>query len=268
MAPAQKHAIVVDTQKSRLYLYQNDDGQPRYVADFYVTQGKLGSEKQKEGDKKTPLGVYYVTADLPRAKLPDLYGSGAFPLNYPNEWDRRQGREGHGIWLHGTPSDTYSRPPRASDGCVVLTNPDLERIAKKLQIGVTPVVISQSIEWLAPKEWRNQRDELQRVFEDWRKDWESRDVKRYAAHYSRRFTSEKQDYAAWMEQKGRVAAGKEWIRIGAENVSMFRNPGRDDYVVVNFDQRYESNNLNNQMKKRQYWIREDGRWKIIYEGAA
>ena len=31
---------------------------------------------------------------------------------------------------------------------------------------------------------------------------------------------------------------------------------------------YQSNNLNNQMKKRQYWIREEGTWKIIFEGAA
>ena len=29
-----------------------------------------------------------------------------------------------------------------------------------------------------------------------------------------------------------------------------------------------SNNLENAMKKRQYWIREEGHWKIIYEGAA
>ena len=25
---------------------------------------------------------------------------------------------------------------------------------------------------------------------------------------------------------------------------------------------------NNVMKKRQYWVNEDGRWRIIYEGAA
>ena len=30
-------------------------------------------------------------------------GDGAFPLNYPNEWDRRLNKTGSGIWLHGTP---------------------------------------------------------------------------------------------------------------------------------------------------------------------
>jgi hypothetical protein len=39
-------------------------------------------------------------------------------------------------------------------------------------------------------------------------------------------------------------------------------------VVVNFEQDYDSSNLSNRMKKRQYWIKQDNRWKIIYEGAA
>jgi hypothetical protein len=39
-------------------------------------------------------------------------------------------------------------------------------------------------------------------------------------------------------------------------------------VVVNFEQNYRSNNLSNVMRKRQYWIRESGQWKILYEGAA
>src|SRR3546814_8483534 len=56
-----------------------------------------------------------ICAKLTR-KLPDFYGDGAYPLNYPNEWDKHEGRKGYGIWLHGTPSTTYSRPPRASDG--------------------------------------------------------------------------------------------------------------------------------------------------------
>ena len=45
-------------------------------------------------------------------------------------------------------------------------------------------------------------------------------------------------------------------------------PREGDFVVVSFDQDYRSDRLSNVMKKRQYWIREDGRWKILYEGAA
>ena len=268
MQPDQKHAIVIDTQKARLYLYQNDNGRPRFVADYYVSHGKLGSDKRSEGDKKTPTGVYHVTDSLPAKKLGDLYGTGAFPINYPNEWDRRQGRKGHGIWLHGTPSDTFSRPPKASDGCVVLSNTDLDALSKNLQIGLTPVIISNSVEWLSFDDWQSERSALNKKIEEWRADWESRDVERYLKHYSPKFQSKEANFEQFASQKRKVNAGKSWVKVKLSNLSMFRNPGAEELVVTTFEQDYQSNNLNNQMKKRQYWIREDGQWKIIYEGAA
>jgi len=264
----QKHAVVVDTQKSRLYLYRNEAGTPHFVADYYISQGKLGAEKTREGDQRTPIGVYHVTASLPRQKLTDFYGSGAFPISYPNDWDRRMGRNGHGIWLHGTPSDTFSRPPKASDGCVVLANQDLDALGRTLQVGLTPVIISNSIEWLSLDDWQAERSSLLAMIEEWRRDWESRDVERYARHYSRKFRSDNLDYQGWIEHKRQVAAGKAWIKVTAGNISMFRNPGKEEHVVVTFEQDYRSNNVNNTMKKRQYWIKEDGRWKIVHEGAA
>jgi murein L,D-transpeptidase YafK len=271
MQPDQRFAIVVDTKRSRLYLYENDiknGGQPRFVADYYVTQGKLGAEKLVEGDKKTPVGVYHVTANLPRQKLADLYGSGAFPLNYPNEWDKRQGRNGSGIWLHGTPSDTFARPPRASDGCVVLTNQDLDVVAKNLQVGLTPVIISNSVEWLSLDDWAKERSELSKAIDTWRADWESRDTERYLSHYSTRFKTGELGLTEFATQKKQVNTTKEWIKLKIDNLSVLRNPGKEEVVVVTFDQDYRSNNLTNQMKKRQYWLREGSQWKIIYEGSA
>jgi murein L,D-transpeptidase YafK len=268
MRDDQKYAIVVDTRKSRLYLYQNKDGRPRFVADYYFTQGKEGSDKFKEGDKRTPIGVYHVTSSLPRKKLPDFYGSGAFPINYPNEWDKRSGRTGHGIWLHGTPSDTFSRPPRASDGCVVLTNADLDALARNLQVGLTPVIISPDVEWLSFDDWQAERTSLNRRMEEWRADWESRDVEKFLRHYSKRYESGNQKFAEFAAQKRQVNTSKTWIKVKLDNVSMFRSPGKEEMVVVTFEQAYRSNNLSNQMKKRQYWMREDGEWKIVHESAA
>ena len=267
MRPDQDYAIVVDTQKSRLYLYQNEKGTPRFVADYYISHGKLGTDKVREGDKKTPIGVYHVTGSLSRQKLSDFYGTGAFPISYPNEWDKRNGRNGHGIWLHGTPSDTFSRPPKASDGCVVLANQDLDALSKNLQIGLTPVIISNSIEWLSLDDWQAERGSLKTQIEQWRSDWESLDVERYLGHYSKKFIGDGQNHAQWSTRKRLVASGKSWIKLSADNISMFRNPGKDDMVVVTFDQDYRSNNLSNVMKKRQYWQKEEGQWKIIYEGA-
>lgn len=268
MPDDQKYALVVDTQRSRLYVYQNEKGKPRFVADYYITQGKDGANKTREGDRRTPIGVYHVTSRLPREKLGDFYGIGAYPINYPNEWDRINGRDGHGIWLHGVPSDTYSRPPRASDGCVVLANEDLEALSSYMQIGVTPVIIAGSVEWRSEDDWRKEREALDREIENWRRDWESNNVEKYLAHYSTNFRSNDANYAGWAAQKRRVAEGKSWIKVGVEHLSMFRTPGNQDVVVVGFDQDYRSNNLNGNTRKRQYWVREASQWKIIYEGSA
>lgn len=268
MEQDQKYAVVVDTQRSRLYIYQNDGGRPRFIADYYIAHGKLGAEKTREGDKRTPIGVYHVTANLPKQKLSDFYGSGAFPISYPNEWDRQQGRNGHGIWLHGTPSDTYSRPPRASDGCVVLTNQDFDAISGYMQIGLTPVIISNTIEWLSLDDWAAERTTLTRQIEAWRKDWESRDVERYLSHYSKSFRNNEGDLEQWARQKRLVGSGKTWVKVGLSKISVFRNPGKQDMIVVTFEQDYRSNNLSNVLRKRQYWMKEGGQWKIIYEGFA
>lgn len=268
LLPEQKYAIVVDTGRSRLYLFQNEGGTPRFVEDYYISSGKRGAVKLREGDEKTPIGVYHVTSSLPRKKLSDFYGNGAFPINYPNEWDRRQGRNGSGIWLHGTPSNTYSRPPRASNGCVVLSNPDLDALTKFLQIGLTPVIISEAVEWLSTEDWNAERKTFLNAIEKWRGDWESRDTDRYLDHYARNFASKDENLAAWSRHKRQVNSSKSWIKVGVSNVSLFRSPGKEDMMVVTFDQDYRSNNLSNVMKKRQYWLNESGRWRIVYEGAA
>ena len=266
--PQQRYVLLVDSRRSRLFVFENVDGRPRYVADYYVTLGKNGMEKTREGDQKTPIGVYYVTANLPRQRLKDFYGSGAFPISYPNEWDRRMGRNGHGIWLHGTPSAMYSRPPRASDGCIVLSNPDLLSVGNHLQVGLTPVIIADEIEWADPASVEAERNSLAAAFEQWRVDWESRDTDRYLQHYSGNFSAGGENLAAWKAHKRIVNAGKKWVKVRVSKVSMFRYPRERDFVVVTFEQDYRSNSLSNVMRKRQYWVKESGQWKILYEGAA
>ncbi|KAF7598877.1 MAG: hypothetical protein CGU28_09575 [Candidatus Dactylopiibacterium carminicum] len=268
MNPEQQYAVVVDTRQSRLYLYRNTNGRPSLVADWYASQGRGGSEKQREGDLKTPIGVYYVTSMLPRKKLPDYYGNRAFPINYPNEWDRMQGRTGYGIWLHGVPSDTYARAPLASEGCVVLSNQDLDTLTRYVQIGVTPVIISNGVEWASLDDWQVERKALSDSIEQWRRDWANRDTERYLSHYSKRFLAGKTDLTAWRQQKQAANASKAWIKVELNGLTVLRSPGNEELVMVSFEQDYRSNNLNDRMRKRQYWIREDGNWKIIYEGAA
>jgi murein L,D-transpeptidase YafK len=267
MDPQQKYALVVDTSRATLFVYENVNGEPRYVTDFYTTIGKLGADKLTAGDQRTPTGVYFVKSELPKNRLSDMYGSGAYPLSYPNEWDRKSGHTGEGIWLHGTPSDTYSRPPRASNGCVVLANDDLNKLAPYLQVGITPVIITNQMEWSSEQDSRERR-ELQQAVEQWRSDWASLNTAGYLKHYSRDFSSGNMDYAAWANQKQLVNSAKTWIKVGLSNVSMFAYPEQPDMVIVDFEQDYSSSNLSNRMKKRQYWLKQDNQWKIIYEGAA
>jgi murein L,D-transpeptidase YafK len=267
LSPTQRYAVVVDTGKSTLYLFENVNGEPRYVSDFYISVGKKGADKVSEGDQKTPLGVYFVNGHLTKDKLTDFYGPGAYPLSYPNEWDRREGHDGHGIWLHGTPSDTYSRPPRASNGCVVLANNDLNEIGSHLQIGITPVIIASKIDWSDDAD-RADRASLLKAIEQWRSDWASLNTDAYLSHYAHDFSTGSVALPAFAQQKRLVNSGKTWIKVKMSNVSIFPYPSQPNLVVVNFEQDYDSNNLSNRMNKRQYWMKRDGRWQIVYEGAA
>ncbi len=271
----QRHAFVVDTSKSTLYVFENDGGELRYVNDYYVSIGKNGIDKFREGDNKTPLGVYRVTRWLSRdqlasqyGKASELYGAGAFPLDYPNTWDRREGRNGYGIWLHGVPYDTYSRPPRASNGCVALTNQDLEALTGKVQIGLTPVVIANGVDWVTPESNTAMRRELTRQLDGWRQDWESLDTEKYLGYYAPDFSSGGDGLAKWSAHKRKVNARKKWIKVRLNKVSMVLYPGRDDLAVVTFDQDYASSNYKKRMRKLQYWIRDGGAWRILHEGAA
>lgn len=264
-SPMQKHAIVVDAARSRVYLYENAGGVPRLLSHYYTSIGKRGMDKTLEGDQKTPIGVYNVSSHIPGAKLPDLYGWGAYPINYPNEWDRIRGRTGYGIWLHGVPSDNYARAPRASDGCVALANPDIAEIATRVQVGVTPVVIAEQVEWLSTATWRTERDQFLSALEAWRRDWESLNTERYLGHYAKSFRSEETDFAGWVAHKRRVNVAKSWSKISLSDVSIFRSPGKQDLIVATFAQDYRSSTHSEQSRKRQYWITEAGRWKIAYE---
>ncbi|HEY0842536.1 L,D-transpeptidase family protein [Methylotenera sp.] len=265
----QSHLMLIDTSKSRLYLYEKQDNQLKYVADYYITVGKNGVEKQTEGDKRTPIGVYFASTKL-KQQLPDFYGEGAYPLSYPNEWDKAHNRNGSGIWLHGTPSSTYSRPPRASDGCVVVANQDLKALEPALQSGKTPIIIANNLEWLNSSDAPEAEKELlNSAIDHWLNDWRAQDTEKYLSHYSKDFSTNGINYQQWAEHKYRVQASKPDIDISLSNISMFSYPDpQKKLVVVDFTQSFNSPHLKNVMQKRQYWIQEGNRWKIIYEGTA
>ena len=262
LASDQQYALLADASRARLYLFENVNGEPRLKRDYYMTIGRNGTDKRVEGDKRTPVGVYQIVKELPRAQLADLYGTGAFPLNYPNTWDQAQGHGGHGIWLHGVPSDTYSRPPRSSEGCVVVTNPDLNELSQWIQVGITPVVIVDRADWVDRATWERNREQLQAELTQWQKDWQSRDANRFLDHYAPEFLQG--NGRGWAESKRRNIENKDWIKLDVRDTSLFLYPG-GEMAYTEFTQDYASDRLASTTRKQLYWKLQEGTWRIVLE---
>jgi murein L,D-transpeptidase YafK len=259
------HAVLVDTENYRLYVFRVDKGTVRRLFDFYVSIGKAGTDKRFEGDEKTPTGLYRIASYLPGDRLPDMYGSGALPLDYPNAWDRLHGRTGSGIWIHGTESERYSRPPLSSRGCVTLSNQDFLELLQTVEVGKTPVVLSHGVRWVSAESVGAIRQSIESAMEWWRRDWESRDTERLLSHYSESFRTAEMSRDAFAARKRRVSKGKSLIEVSLEDVVIYRYPGEPALVTVEFLQEYRSDSFSDERRKRQYWRLEGAIWRIVYE---
>lgn len=151
LSDVHRYAAVVDLVRARLYLLENRGGTLSLSQHYYAAIGRNGARKQTTRDQRTPIGVYRITGFIRDEQLPELYGAGAFPVDYPNAWDRHLNRTGTGIWVHGVPRDTYSRAPRSSEGCITLANADLLALRPFLVPGETPVVFSDTLSWQPPR---------------------------------------------------------------------------------------------------------------------
>ncbi|MDZ4292839.1 MAG: L,D-transpeptidase family protein [Hydrogenophaga sp.] len=271
-----RHAIAIDASRSRLYLFENQTPsasgsliakapQLHLVGDFYISVGLSGIEKTVEGDKRTPLGVYYITSNLNPDNLPDLYGVGALPINYPNPLDVQRGKTGSGIWLHGTPREQFVRAPQASDGCVVLSNPDLERLLKTVQIRTTPVVIAPELQWVQPEALDTERQAFEAALEAWRVAKSEGNLGQLKGFYSSRFLNQGRDLAQWwprVESELRPAKGPRELQL--KELSLLRWRDAQDTMVVTFGEVPLGQSRG--VTRRQYWALERDQWKIFSEG--
>ena len=259
-----KHAIAVDASRSRLYLFENTHEGLKLIADFYISVGKSGIEKASEGDLRTPLGVYFITSNLDPKSLKDFYGVGALPINYPNPYDVKRGKTGSGIWLHGTPPGQFSRAPKATDGCVVLANPDLERIIRMVEVRTTPVVIAQQLIWVAPHSVQAESRSFDTALQSWRSAKAGGDMARLMSFYSADFSSNGKplaEWTKWLRAEVDKAKGKD---ILLKDLSYLRWTDSADTMVVTFGE--VNNGSRTGPVKRQYWMRQGNQWKIFFEG--
>ena len=259
-----KHAIAVDAGKSRLYLFENSPTGLKLLADYYISVGKSGTEKTTEGDLRTPLGVYFITSNLDPKSLKAFYGSGALPINYPNPLDIKRGKTGSGIWLHGTPSAQFSRAPLATDGCVVLANPDLERIIRTVQVRTTPVVIAQNLKWIAPLTAKADSKTFEEALNAWSTAKSSGDMARLMTWYTPDFNSYGKTLAEFtptVQLEVKQLAGR---GVQLKDVSYMRWLDSNDTMVVTFGELAQG--AKSGLTKRQYWTRQGSQWKIFFEG--
>ena len=259
-----RHAIAIDTSRARLYLFENGPEGLKLIGDYYISVGKSGAEKTAEGDMRTPVGVYFITSNLDPKSLKDFYGAGALPINYPNPYDARRGKTGRGIWLHGTPPEQFARAPKATDGCVVLANPDLEHIIRTVEIRTTPVVIAPSLRWVPPASVQAENRHFNDVLQAWRNAKASGDLNRLLAFYTPDFNVNGKSIADF-EPLMKVELGKMRGRdIELKDLSLLRWTDSADTMVVTFGE--VPIGARTGPIKRQYWVRQGPQWKIFFEG--
>jgi murein L,D-transpeptidase YafK len=116
---------------------------------LHVYQVALGGQpvgaKTREGDHRTPEGVYVIDYRQPASKY-----HLALHVSYPNESDRARARKlgvdpGGAIMIHGLDArfayfGVLHRWVDWTDGCVAVTNSEIEEIFRLVPVG-TPVEI-------------------------------------------------------------------------------------------------------------------------------
>ena len=119
--------VLVEKGKRQLHLLKN--GMP--FRTFRIALGFAPEgDKEREGDQKTPEGIYMLDARNPDS---DFFLS--IHISYPNERDRAEARSrgddpGGAIMIHGQPNaPTFSQAYYAredwTNGCIAVSNSDM-----------------------------------------------------------------------------------------------------------------------------------------------
>jgi murein L,D-transpeptidase YafK len=241
--------------------------------------GKNEGQKQTAGDRKTPEGIYFIIGRKDAWELNALYGPLSYVLNYPNEEDRKAGRTGQGIWIHGMPEDS-SRMVTA--GCIVLQNENLLALAQYLRLGIgTPVVIIDRMDVVEPvkfpdyagieqkrktilNEYRQREREFTGMLTQWKSAWEAKNIDEYSQFYDQeRFFGGGLSWPAWREKKQTTFEMYDTIGISLDKIRIV--DFSESTAVVVFLQLYASEVSRKQNAKRMSLILSGARWLITRE---
>lgn len=251
-----------DKNSSTLKFYRRDDNGTFILQNSYgAYTGKANGDKIKEGDHKTPVGIYRLTKKLD--KLDPFYGPMAFVTSYPNFYDRIRGKNGSGIWIHGLPADAEREP--YTRGCIAIENGDLECMDRHLNYQHALLVIDQHLAIDVSK------DDLSNILAQlftWRYAWIYNDIESYLGFYAEDFTRfDGMKLEAFTSFKKRIFSRKEEKEILFKNIAIIPYPGEEQslYAIL-FDEDYHTDRHTFSGKKGLIVrLHDNGRMQIIAE---
>ena len=266
------HVLVAEKNSHKLYLYENVDGMPKLLTKFQMATGKQPGNKIFQGDFRTPEGFYFMTQFIPREELlqrygkeGEIYGVGAFVMDYPNPIDKSSEKTGGGIWLHSTNDETRIDKGLDSRGCVVAANKDLKVISQYIELHRTPIIVVHNLNYLPSNTWQAERTALSQTLNEWLEAWREKDIKKYLSFYHETEFHDRYrgNFNQFSSYKKAVFSNPGNPTIDLKDISLFRT---DDYAVINFTQDYSSNTIKDSGKKTLYLKRNEYyKWMIVAE---
>ena len=267
------HVFIVEKSTGLLYLFSGQEsGSIQLLKTYPIATGKSPGDKLSQGDYRTPEGIYEIIDFIPKSKLlekygkeGEIYGIGAFVLNYPNPIDHRRSKGGGGIWLHSTNDETRIEKGQDSRGCVVIANNDLKDLSKYLELQKTPLIILQNLDYYSPPTYQKNLEEIKQFVTNWVDAWSEKNFEKYRISYhpSEFRHHSKGDIQSYMQYKKSVfqQPGRPIIKMTNLNIFVFQN-----YAVIYLKQEYQSAAINDTGKKTLYLKRDANfRWTIIEE---
>ncbi len=258
-----KDIVVCVKEKKTLKVYKYNDNNYTLLDTINVLTG-LDGDKEKEGDLKTPVGVYRLVSII---NNPDpFYGPFAFETSYPNLFDRINDKDGHGIWIHGVPLHG-KRDDDNTRGCIVMKNSRLEELKKEIDYLNSFLLISEKKPLTATK------DEIAKILGfiyRWRKAWKENDFEVYKHFYDADFKrADGKGLKQFLDYKKRVFEGKKHqhveILFRDINIIPYQNINNQKIFRINMFEKYNSKSYNYAGSKELYVKFTDSGLKIITE---
>ncbi|MDJ0812700.1 MAG: L,D-transpeptidase family protein [Woeseiaceae bacterium] len=258
--------LIAETSTATLHYFGDGAAGAVRTGGSYMSIGLKGAGKQRAWDGKTPLGIYFITEQLDTSKLHEKYGPTAFPLDYPNIWDRHNRRSGDGIWIHGVAPNGGRRPERDTDGCIALPNDELLQLQPRLEPSATPVVITREIRWRSDDQVAAARAELRGGLDAWAASYAAGDLHGYLSLYADDFTYRGMDRDQWTAFRTQSITNAPPREIALDEVFLLADPEDEGLYLARFRQTIRYDDRTVATVKRLYWRRTpDGELRIVAE---